>query len=118
MATVVGVDIGGTKARLCVQGDGPERIETFATGAAMDAATLAAELRARLGAQAVRPAAIGIAVPGLVEGGRVLVSDVLPALADWRPAEALAVLAPHVVVLNDAKAGLVEAAAQAPPDAT
>ena len=118
MATVVGIDIGGTKARLCVQGAGPERFEDFPTGAATDGARLAAEIRTRLEQASVVPAAIGIAVPGLVDGGRLVVSDVLPALAGWTPADALAAGAAHVVVLNDAKAGLVEAAFGEAPDAT
>jgi len=120
MACVVGVDIGGTKARVCVQHDAgaPSTFDEFPTGPAMDGPRLAAALRARLDGAAVRAAAIGVAVPGLVENGRVVASDVLPALAGWMPAEALGASAPLVVTLNDAKAGLVDAAAGEPTDAT
>jgi len=118
MATVVGVDIGGTKARLCLQADGREAFEEFATGPAMDGERLTRELRTRLERASVRADAIAVAVPALVEDGRVVVSDVLPRLAGWSPAETLGVPARHAATLNDAKAGLVEAAADEPADAT
>src|SRR4051794_36942761 len=118
MATVVGVDIGGTKARLCLQDEGREVFEEFATGPAMDAERLSRELRARLDRASVRAAAIAVAVPGLVEDGRVVVSDVLPGLAGWSPAATLGVPGRHVATLNDAKAGLVEAVGDEPVDAT
>jgi len=117
MATVVGVDIGGTKARLCTQHEGRESFEEFPTGPAMDGERLSAELRTRL-ERASCAAAIAVAVPGLVESGRIVVSDVLPALAGWLPGATLGALAPAIVTLNDAKAGLVEASAGEPADAT
>ena len=118
MATVVGVDIGGTKACVCTRSEGRESFEEFRTGPAMDGAQIAAELRARLERSCVRAAAIAVAVPGLVEDGRVVVSDVLPALAGWHPAASLGALAPCVLTSNDAKAALVEVAAGEPADAT
>ena len=118
MATVVGIDIGGTKARICTRSDGRESFEEFGTGRAMDGTQIAAEVRTRLELSRVRAAAIAVAVPGLVEDGRVVVSDVLPALAGWDPAASLGALAPCVLTSNDAKAALVEVAAGGPPDAT
>jgi predicted NBD/HSP70 family sugar kinase len=83
----------------------------------MTATALAETLRARL-AGATPIDAIGIAVPGLVEDGTVVMCDVLPGLAGWQPATAFASLTPQVLVLNDAKAGRVEALAGRPADAS
>jgi predicted NBD/HSP70 family sugar kinase len=117
MARVAGIDIGGTKARICVQDAQGERIEELPTGAAMTAGALAAALHRCLAAGPPVDA-IGIAVPGLVEDGTVVLCDVLPDLAGWKPATAFSSMTPHVLVLNDAKAGCVEAAAGRPADSS
>ena len=59
------------------------------------------------------PVGIGLAIPGLVGSeGIIEASDVLPRLSGWRPKDKLD--ADKVVILNDAKAGLVEAVHSCP----
>lgn len=111
----VGIDIGGTKL-LLIAGEQQVRLPT---GADADGAMLEAAIRAELARLGVRPSLIGIAIPGLVDaGGRVEMSGVLPRLAGWRPADALADLGCRVQALNDAEAALVEEAQALPPGAT
>lgn len=111
----IGIDIGGTKL-LLIAGEHQVRLPT---GAEADGATLEAAIRAELARLQVRPSLIGIAIPGLVDAdGRVEMSGVLPRLAGWRPADALADLGVPVHALNDAEAALVEEAHTLPPGAT
>lgn len=111
----VGIDIGGTKL-LLIAGEHSVRLPT---GPEADGAMLEAAIRAELARLGVRPSLIGIAIPGLVDAeGRVEMSGVLPRLAGWRPADALADLGCRVHALNDAEAALVEEAHALPPGAT
>jgi glucokinase len=111
----VGIDIGGTKLLILA---GAHRVRV-PTGPEADGATLEAAIRAELARLALRPSLLGIAIPGLVDAdGRVEMSGVLPRLAGWRPAEALADLGCRVHALNDAEAALVEEAHALPPGAT
>jgi predicted NBD/HSP70 family sugar kinase len=65
------------------------------------------------------PAALGIAVPGLVDAeGRVMVCDTLPRLEGWQGGETFADLGCMVRVLNDAEAALAEETHDLGPDAT
>lgn len=111
----VGIDIGGTKL-LLIAGEHQVRIPT---GPAADPTMLEAAIRGELSRLRLRPSLIGIAIPGLVDAdGRVEMSGVLPRLAGWRPADALADLGCPVHALNDAEAALVEEAHALPPGAT
>ncbi|HEX6707143.1 MAG TPA: ROK family protein [Albitalea sp.] len=111
----MGIDIGGTKM-LVLAGDASVRVDT---GPEAGPASIEAELRRQLRALDVRPTALGIAVPGLVDAqGRVEMSGVLPKLAGWRPAQAFADLGCPVAVLNDAEAALAEEARELAEGAT
>lgn len=112
----VGVDIGGTKLLILAE-DG--RSARSATGPEATAAQIEAAIRRQLAEWKLSPSAIGIAIPGLVEkSGRVQISNVVPGLNGWFPAEALADLACPVAALNDAEAALAEEAQDLPADAT
>ncbi|MFB7667530.1 ROK family protein [Kitasatospora sp. NPDC056138] len=81
----VGVDIGGTKVLMLAEGPDLDEpvVRRLATGGAVTPADLEAAVRAFLADHGLKPTVLGIAVPGLVESGRVRVSDVLPQLAGW-----------------------------------
>jgi predicted NBD/HSP70 family sugar kinase len=104
---VIGIDIGGSKILICVpsQFDGP--CLQFGTSTTMDTSRedLADIINSVINRLPQPPSAIGVAVPGLVEDGRVIVSDVLPKISGWRPAASIAVACP-VTVLNDVEAAL------------
>ena len=115
--TTIGIDIGGTKL-LILAG---ERSARLPTGPSATSAQIEAAIREQLVAWGItRPAAIGIAIPGLVDrSGRVQISGVLPALKGWHPGEALSAdFGCPVLALNDAEAALVEEAQDLAPDAT
>jgi len=108
----IGVDLGGTKA-LFVRGERASRIDTGPTFAPAD---FLARLASFVAEEGEPPSRIGIAVPGLVDGsGRVVACDVLPALAGWSPAAALAEFGfARVAVVNDVRAALLEEMHDAP----
>jgi len=105
-AEAVGVDLGGTKA-LFVCGERASRVET---GPAFSADDFLARLASFVAGANDRPSRLGIAVPGLVDrSGRVVASDVLPKLAGWSPADALAGLGyRRIAVVNDVQAAMLE----------
>ncbi|MCI0572277.1 MAG: ROK family protein [Myxococcaceae bacterium] len=103
----VGVDLGATKALLVATGSVEPVQHRVPTGPRFTPAECEAEVRRFVARLPSMPVALGVAVPGLVDGeGRVVASDGLPSLGGWRPAEALADLGCPVVVLNDARAAL------------
>jgi len=115
MPDTIGIDLGGTKALLLCG----EMEERSGTGPGFPPEALEQRLRAFVSRLDLRPAAIGIAVPGLVDlAGRITACDVLPKFAGWNPREALADLGARVVVANDVKAALAEEMHDAPPGAT
>lgn len=66
-----------------------------------------------------RPTALGIAIPGLVEGGdRVVACDVLPRLTGWRASAGLTDLGCATLLVNDVKAALAEATHDLPAGMT
>ena len=92
MGTVaVGADLGGTKLLLAAVQDGAAYAEhRVPTGSAADPALVAREIRAFVAGLDARPAALGMAVPGLVDAdGRIAACDVLPRMEGWRPADAV-----------------------------
>lgn len=100
-AEVAGVDLGGTKLLIRYR----DRCLRCDTGIGFGAAELTGVLQRFLAEQGQAPAAIGIAVPGLVAGGAMVAAcDVLPGLVGWRPSLALGDIA--CVLVNDAKAAL------------
>ena len=115
LESAIGVDLGGTKA-LFVSGTHSLR---FDTGPAFSSADFAAMLDAFMASTRIRPARIGIAVPGLVDTtGRVVACDVLPGLAGWMPSTALRNLGCEIAVVNDVEAALREELHDAPPGLT
>jgi len=115
LESAIGVDLGGTKA-LFVSGTHSLR---FDTGPAFSGADFAAMLDAFMASTRIRPARIGIAVPGLVDTtGRVVACDVLPGLAGWMPSTALRNLGCEIAVVNDVEAALREELDDAPPGLT
>jgi predicted NBD/HSP70 family sugar kinase len=115
LESAIGVDLGGTKA-LFVSAAHSLR---FDTGPSFSGADFAAMLESFMASTRVRPSRIGIGVPGLVDRcGRVVVCDVLPALAGWLPATALRDLGCEIVVINDVQAALREELHDAPAGLT
>lgn len=116
--TVVGIDIGGTKLLI----KAGARVARHPTGPDADAELVEDLLRAQLRDWGLAPAALGIAVPGLVDrAGRVVQSAVLPGLDAWDPCAALRDCCDRIAVLNDAEAALCAEIAEAQdlaPDAT
>jgi predicted NBD/HSP70 family sugar kinase len=115
----VGIDVGGTKL-LLVAGDGERRVtDRAATGPEAAPDDIERAVRAFLSRLDGPPAALGIAIPGLVdEDGRVVACDMLPRLAGWRVADAFADLGCPVRAVNDAEAALIEEAHDLAPGAT
>lgn len=115
MPDTIGIDLGGMKA-LLLCGDMEDRSET---GPDFPPEALERRLRAFASRRGLRPAAIGIAVPGLVDlAGGITACDVLPKFAGWNPREVLADLGVRVVVVNDVKAALAEEMHDLSPGAT
>lgn len=111
--TAAGVDLGGSKLLLRYR----DRWLRHATGPGFGAAELTAVLRRFLDEQDAPPAALGIAVPGLVDGAAVAACDVLPRLAGWDICEALGGRVAAWALANDAKAALQAANADLPTGA-
>ncbi len=112
---IVGVDLGGTKA-LFLCGDDEERSET---GRGFSPVVFEQRLRDFIARRGIRPAGIGVAVPGLVDlQGRVSACDVLPEFAGWDARQAFADLGCKVAVANDVKAALAEEMHDAAPGTT
>jgi predicted NBD/HSP70 family sugar kinase len=100
---MMGVDLGGTKL-LMICGDEMQRVET---GPDFSPEDLEASIREFIGRLRTRPTSIGIAVPGLVQDARRVVScDVLPKMTGWCANTSLADTDCRIVVLNDVKAAL------------
>jgi predicted NBD/HSP70 family sugar kinase len=112
---MMGVDLGGTKL-LMICGEEMQRVETGRDFSPEDLEELIREFIDRL---RTRPTSIGIAVPGLVQDSRRVVScDVLPKMTGWCAQTSLADLGCRIVVLNDVKAALAEEMHDAPPGVT
>jgi predicted NBD/HSP70 family sugar kinase len=102
----VGVDFGGTKALMVAcWSDGTVDVERASTGFASRRHDLERLVESFIAGLPVAPRAIGVAVPGLVDAGKVVTSDVLPCLDGWEPASRWGGRCP-VVVENDVRAGL------------
>ncbi|AEH09809.1 MULTISPECIES: ROK family protein [Protofrankia] len=106
----VGIDIGGTKLLMLAHRPGHDEPLTVrvATGPGATPGGIGTAIEKFLADHGLAPVSVGIAVPGLVEDGRVAVCDVLPALNGWPGPAGLA--APHLLV-NDIRAALAEEAA-------
>lgn len=111
---MMGVDLGGTKL-LMVCGDEMQRVETGPSFSPEDLETNIREFIAKL---RTPPTAIGIAVPGLVQAGRVVSCDVLPKMTGWCAITRLADIGCRIIVVNDVKAALAEEMQNAPPGMT
>lgn len=104
---LVGVDIGGTKMLLVAAWRDRVETERLPTGPGAEPGQLEAAIRSFLGRLPARPAALGVAVSGLVgAAGEVVACGGMRRLEGWRP-QALADGYP-VLVLNDAEAALIE----------
>ncbi|MEV4537071.1 ROK family protein [Asanoa sp. NPDC049518] len=116
-APTIGVDIGGTKMLLVARLPGGSIMASsrVPTGPSAGPRELEEHLRSFAGSLPVAARAVGVAVPGLVDDGRVEISDVLPRLAGWRPGDLLGV--PQILV-NDIRAALAQVGRTLPADAT
>lgn len=102
----VGVDFGGTKALMVAcWPNGAVDVERANTGFGSHRQDLEGLVESFVTGLPVEPRAIGLAVPGLVDAGKVVMSDVLPCLDGWEPALRWGSVAP-VIVENDVRAGL------------
>jgi glucokinase len=111
----LGIDLGGTKMLVLAETPGGRRRWTFPTGPQTEPGMVRDHVASVMTELGLRHAErMGVAVPGLVEGGVVAESDVLPHLRGWRPALDWA----GAVVLNDGEAALVRVAADEGPAAT
>jgi predicted NBD/HSP70 family sugar kinase len=111
----LGVDLGGTKL-LMVCGDQMHRV---ATGPGFSPRDLEGAIRDFIANLREPPNAIGVAVPGLVQDARRIVScDVLPKMTGWCAVTGLADIGGRIVVVNDVKAALAEEMHDAPPELT
>lgn len=114
----VGVDIGGTKALMLAEGPelrGGAVTRRVDTGPETTPGDLHKAVEEFLADHQLEPTALGVAVPGLVENGRVAVSDVLPQLAEWSG------LGNHTIpslLVNDIRAALAQEAAELSRSAT
>lgn len=112
---IIGADLGGTKL-LLLCGAFSRRFET---GPGYTPEDFSAQLRAFIDDLNLRPARIGIAVPGLVASdGEIVSCDVLPSLTGWRPKTSLKALGCQVTVINDVEAALLEEMQDASDDFT
>lgn len=99
----VGVDLGGSKLLIRHR----DRWLRCSTGPGFGGAELTAHLLRFLDGQAEPAAAVGIAVPGLVEDGtRIAACDVLPKLTGWDMHASLGARVAALALVNDAKAAL------------
>jgi glucokinase len=105
-APVVGVDLGGTKLLLLARSAGQETVERLPTGPLFRPAQLEEAVQRFLASLPQPPAALGLAIPGLVDAdGRVEACDVLERFTGWTP-EALRQGPWAFAALNDADAAL------------
>ncbi|OAL11347.1 ROK family protein [Streptomyces noursei] len=114
----VGVDVGGTKMLMLAQGGellGADISRRVGTGPETGPAELEKAIEEFLVEHRLEPTALGVAVPGLVESGRVEVSDVLPQRAGWNGP---VTQAPCSLLVNDIRAALAQETATLPVDAT
>lgn len=115
----VGVDIGGTKLLLAALHRGGCELHRVSTGPDISSESIEGEVRSFLNRFDAPPAALGFAIPGLVDvDGRVSVCDTFPKLVGWRADVAFADLVCPVRALNDAEAALVEETHGLDPGAT
>ena len=110
MRALIGIDIGGSKICVCERTGHNTRFTRSDTGIETNGEALDRHIDVALRELPAIPAGIGIAVPGLVQDGRVVFSDVLPRIAGWVPAASRNASCP-VVVVNDAEAALAETTA-------
>jgi predicted NBD/HSP70 family sugar kinase len=111
----VGIDLGGTKL-LMVCGAETNRIST---GPAFSPQDLEACIKDFVAQLPSAPAAIGIAVPGLVKDAqRVISCDVLPKMTGWCADTGLANIGCPIILVNDVKAALAEEMHDASPEIT
>ncbi|MEU9983793.1 ROK family protein [Streptomyces sp. NPDC050856] len=108
----VGVDIGGTKLLMLAEGPDLETPITrrLATGPSTSSGDIEVAVQAFLADNYLKPTALGIAVPGLVEHGQVKISDVLPQLRGW---QGILDGAPQLLV-NDIRGALAQETAGLP----
>lgn len=118
MTLRVGLDLGGSKLLMVAEGRDGRVVARVPTGPSFDGPALQAAIEDFMAALGERPAAVGLAVPGLVGSGPLLQAcDVLPALVGWRPAAPFA-SGPPIMMVNDAEAALFEECHDAPAEAT
>lgn len=118
----VGLDLGGTKLLMVADddagGSAARIVERVPTGPSFDGAALEAAIARFVGGLRHRPAALGLAIPGLVgPEPSVVACDVIPGIVGWRPPKTLTA-GMRFAMINDAAAALVEECHDAPADVT
>jgi predicted NBD/HSP70 family sugar kinase len=108
----LGADLGGTKLLLLAETASGRVTARLATGPGFSPADLEAALASFVSGLPAAPPAVGIAFPGLVDGGVVVACDLLPRFVGWRPAPEA-----NAVMINDAEAALVAEARGHPASA-
>ncbi|MEU4128319.1 ROK family protein [Streptomyces wuyuanensis] len=114
----MGVDVGGTKVLMLAAGrelSGGKVTRRVETGSETTPGDLEKAVEEFLVDHGLEPTALGVAVPGLVENGRVRVSDVLPHLGGWGGLEDYGV--PSLLV-NDIRGALAQESATLPRSST
>ena len=116
---LVGVDLGGTKLLMVALRGNERTTRRVPTGPGTGPEAVEREVRSFLAGLGAVPAALGVAVPCLVDtAGTVTGCDTFPRLDGWRAGDAFADLGCPVRALNDADAALAEEARDRGPDAT
>lgn len=117
MNNFVGIDIGGTKMLLLAQFQGQYIESKIVTGNKVKKEELKQEIDKFISNLPFKPEGIGIAIPGLVKGDKVLFSNVVPAL-DGVTVEYFRGDKCPAYFINDIKAALVEESQYYPDDYT
>jgi glucokinase len=111
----IGVDLGGTKL-LIIAG---EHRRCVPTGLFYSFTQVESEIERFIHHYEINPIALGIALPGLVEDGRVVKAcDVLPGIVGWNPVQAFSQWDCPVRAMNDVQAALAEEFYDAAPGVT
>src|SRR5512140_1870691 len=116
MSWCLGVDLGGTKVLLVARRGEDQITHTRSTGAAFRPQQLVSEIATFVDRIGTAPECIGLAIPGLVQNGSVVLCDGLPEFNGWNAGAAGAGV--PLSVVNDVSAALTEESADAGDGAT
>jgi predicted NBD/HSP70 family sugar kinase len=117
MSWTLGIDLGGTKLLLVAHSGADRATHTRSTGTGFRPQQLVAEVAAFVERIGRAPDAVGLAIPGLVEGPSVVLCEGLPEFNGW-DAATMATGGSSLYVINDVDAALIEEASEAGDRAT